>query len=194
MPFHMMYMVVSILFIATCFPAVPNAAFHILSVPCWNKYHSQSAKLENSNGRLYHHVSMMEKKSSSRISHKAQVDDSDGEVTKLRDEIEQMKKEAMEKLDNLEKASFTAVSAGTSEKTPIISSDSQDEETATATLLFESEDEAKGLGNDIDKYVDKLAVSNIPRASTVKYRDELSLLDDSKWKISLSIGRERGMC
>ena len=136
----------------------------------------------------------MEKKSSSRISHKAQVDDSDGEVTKLRDEIEQMKKEAMEKLDNLEKASFTAVSAGTSEKTPIISSDSQDEETATATLLFESEDEAKGLGNDIDKYVDKLAVSNIPRASTVKYRDELSLLDDSKWKISLSIGRERGMC
>ena len=95
-----------------------------------------------------------------------------------------MKKEAMEKLDNLEKASFTTAPTRISEtKLENSSNSGAAEMRSTTTLTSESK----------DKYVEKLAVSNIPRASTVKYRDELSLLEDTTWKISLSIGRERGM-
>ena len=195
MPFHM-HKAFLILFISTCFPAVPsNAAFHILPLS------SSPSKVGSGNGRsISHHVAinMERKKTSSRLSHRAQVDDSDGEVTKLRDEIERMKKEAREKLDNLEKASSTAIkpeisqsklSTGVRDTMDVDATDSMEMTTSEKDLFSEREDEVKFVE---EKLADRYAISNMPSTSTVKRRDELSLLDDTNWKISLNIGRERG--
>ncbi len=142
-------------------------------------------------------------------------DDGD-DVATLRNEIEQMKREAMEKLNNLEKATSTSTlstgggrnnSRSSMEKPMEVVSiginRNEEDEAMLNSLLTRSVNDAKEISSkkvndDIEEGRSKVAISNVIEGrdqgmlTNNAARDELSLLCDSSWKVSFSIGREPG--
>lgn len=139
------------------------------------------------------------------------------DVTQLRSEIEEMKREALAKLNNLEKATTVSTStlSSSTEPTPTISTStpSKYETLENAINNDEKDDIMNGLikrsindsnqmtmngENNIDEspFEEKVAISNEINSSSDEQQiikspqNKLSLLCDSNWKLSLSIGRE----
>jgi hypothetical protein len=130
-----------------------------------------------------------------------EVEDNDNGVATLRDEIERMKEEARQKLNSLEKSfssqsSTSTCNTASSAQEVIMDGYSVIESNAlVSTVAIDSDDDILMISSDVeresnDNYLEKTAISNkVSQATPVAY-DELSLLDNTTWKISLNIGRE----
>ena len=116
------------------------------------------------------------------------------EFAVLRDEIEQMKRVALQKLNVLEEASSpTSTSLSLQQenvKDTALETDSLEMKSSNASddILSKSGTEE---ANGEETFVEKIAVSNrVATSAFVSSNNVLYLLDDSNWKISLNIGRE----
>lgn len=132
------------------------------------------------------------------------VEDNDNGVATLRDEIERMKQEASQKLNRLEKSFLSQSSTATSTKGVIIDDsvnkddiEQRQSESNTLVTTLALDESTTNDSDDIfimtsanDNFVEKTAISNkVSQAAPVAY-DEMSLLDNTTWKVSLNIGRE----
>ena len=131
------------------------------------------------------------------------IDDDDEEVRAMKEEIRQMKLEAMEKLNALDR-SLDTISNGASingiDATKVEQPKQQQQQEQG-----EEEEEEEESKQETKEFVKRVAVSNdpsissnsgtanIPKSSEAIARSELTLLEDTEWKVVLNIGREPGM-
>lgn len=173
-------------------------------IPVLQIQHYNHIRRKSSSSTLSGHLFRNSIRNYNASQRKSQLEDNQ-EVEKLRDEIEQMKKAALQKLDLLEKASIS------SSTPPMLNenisrkieegNDLRDIETyyngfmepnddIVTDNLFSNEAEEAGA----DGFVQKIAVSNSATATSSRaiQVNELNLLDNTPWKVSMNIGREPG--
>jgi len=124
--------------------------------------------------------------SSSSILLLGRLKDNDGLTNDdLRNEIEQMKKDAIKKINDLD-ASVSSEKQSTTTMSP--------SSTATATSTKSTSDNRNAQNvDDKESLVEQVKASTINKpAFTNTYRDIISLLDDTSWKLSFDVGREPG--
>jgi len=145
-------------------------------------------------------------------------DDSNTSAESMRNEIDRMKLEALERLTALDDTISGRVrssSVDTESQLEVSATSNQTEDApldseATHKMVRLAVDELELLGGTDDSddedsvYIQRIAVSNDPtllssveaspimRTSEAIARREISLLDSTRWKIALNIGREEG--
>lgn len=119
--------------------------------------------------------------------------DNDSSVESLREEIESMKREALEKLNALDdKVSSLPRESPISTVKDVNEKEYINDTKKLEPIEIDNETETEYMNRRLKE---RMAVSNDPEFSPMKLmmntRDE-ALLDGSKWKLSLDIGREPG--
>lgn len=120
--------------------------------------------------------------------------DNDSSVESLREEIESMKREALEKLNALDDkvSSLPRESPISTTVKDVNENEYINDSKKLEPIEIDNETETEYMNRRLKE---RMAVSNDPEFSPMKLmmntRDE-ALLDGSKWKLSLDIGREPG--
>ena len=185
----------------------------------------------STNTPVYHHQSAIlfphpgRSNSITTTSRNVQLIEDDEHFNELRNEIEEMKRVAREKLEKLEQSSSltsSSAAASSGSRNSIITNreqsqleigneknESQKTASSTTTALLNKPelpntistpvvDETNRGENDDGMFQEKIAVSNKVSASSLSSfesnpaKNELNLLDETNWKVSLNIGREPG--
>lgn len=149
--------------------------------------------VENNDSDLKSDIYLTKKSSTQQHDAEAEDESYDNELKQMKIEIEQMKKEAVKRIEMLSneigvQPTLTTLPLGTAQnglsKTSAINDISSDVIEKDETRV----DENIAISNSIENTISR---NNI--ATSIKNRKkDLDLMDDTHWKIMLDIGRERG--